>query len=96
MDYYNLVSAQILELANEKECWRKVNSTDQRGRTALHYAAFLGNQPILELLLANGAEVFIQDRTGKTSLHYAAYNDSDECVAAILKYSMKRPYMSYH
>jgi ankyrin repeat protein len=34
-----------------------INVKDQRGRTALHYAAAQGHKEIVELLLANGADV---------------------------------------
>ncbi|OJJ84149.1 ankyrin repeat domain-containing protein [Aspergillus glaucus CBS 516.65] len=41
-------------------------------RTALHYAAHLGNEEIVRLLLANGANASAKDITGFRPLHSAA------------------------
>lgn len=41
-------------------------------RTVLHYAAHLGNEEIVRLLLANGANASAKDITGFRPLHYAA------------------------
>lgn len=42
------------------------------GQTALHYAAYYNNIPIVNRLLENGAKVYERDLMGNTALHYAA------------------------
>jgi len=57
----SVVSAVHMEdLDKARELIRKgasVNVKDERGRTALHYAAAQGHKDIVEILLANGADV---------------------------------------
>ena len=45
-----------------------VNAVDRRGRTALHGAARLAKNAVIELLAANGARVDIADARGQTPL----------------------------
>ena len=47
----------------------RIDSCDQDGRTALHYAAAAGNHRALRLLLARGADIGARDPTGATALH---------------------------
>ncbi len=45
-----------------------VNATDDRGRTALHYAASRAHVECVRLLLERGASVHAQDRNGRTPI----------------------------
>ena len=45
-----------------------VNAVDRRGRTAVHGAARLAKNAVIELLAANGARVDIADARGQTPL----------------------------
>ena len=60
-----------LLLKNQAE----VNKTDNKGRTALHYASELGQDDTLEMLLANNADPNVKeiDRE-KTAIHLAIEN----------------------
>jgi ankyrin repeat protein len=49
-----------------------VFSKDDLGVTPLHTAAFWGHKDVVELLLANKAEVNATDKHGQTPLHKAA------------------------
>jgi len=62
-----------------------INSTDNRGRTALFDLAKLF-RPIedLKLLLDSGAEVNTRDIDGKTPLMYAAYKNNVEAIKFLL------------
>lgn len=53
---------------------------DQFGRSALHYASFLGYLPVCEKLLAAGALYFRRDHLGRTPLHYASIGGSDQVI----------------
>jgi ankyrin repeat protein len=49
-----------------------ISSRDQNGDTALHVAALFGHRDVVELLLANQADVNAKDNDGWTPLHCAA------------------------
>lgn len=46
--------------------------TDEDGFTALHFASFRGNLSIINLLLNNGADMYIKNNYGINVLHVAA------------------------
>ncbi len=62
-----------LELGND------VHAVDNRGQTALHGAAYTGSDPIVQLLVDNGANVNAKDKSGETpwSLAVALNNIGD-------------------
>lgn len=53
----------------------------RNGDTALMLAAFKGNRPAVEALLAKGAEI---NQTGWTALHYAATSGNNDIVQLLL------------
>lgn len=56
---------------------QNVNMADEEtGRTALHYAAEMGNENFVDFLLKNGANVDITDKEGVSVLHFAALNSN--------------------
>ena len=48
-----------------------LSAADMEFRTALHWAAVLGNSEMVALLLERGASAHAQDSVGATPLHYA-------------------------
>jgi ankyrin repeat protein len=52
--------------------------------TALHFAAMLGNKPVVELLLTSGVPVDIRDQLGETALMHAAQEGHKEIVALLI------------
>ena len=50
-----------------------VFSKDTDGRTPLHYAASCTNKEVVELLLADKADVNAKDNDGRTPLHLVKY-----------------------
>ena len=52
-----------------------VDGVDERGRTALHVAAYEGKLEAARVLLELGASVHVADRRGRTALHLAAFAD---------------------
>ncbi|CAB0043607.1 unnamed protein product [Trichogramma brassicae] len=46
-----------------------INARDSRGRTALHYALYLGDEDVIELLLRRGADPNTPDNEGTTAMH---------------------------
>jgi ankyrin repeat protein len=61
-----------------------VFSKDKDGRTALHWTAFKGYKGIVELLLANKAEVNAKGNNGMTPLHTAATGGHKDIVELLL------------
>ena len=49
-----------------------VNVSNDKGVTALHYASFIGNIKIIELLIKNGANSDIKTTRGLNIIHYSA------------------------
>jgi len=62
-----------------------VNATDHKGWTPLHYAAMNGNKEIAELLIANGANVYIADNMGVLPSDVALHNNKMEVAGIALK-----------
>lgn len=57
-----------------------VNTTDSKGRTPLHAAAFTDHVECLQLLLSHNAQVNSVDSSGKTPLMMAAENGQTNTV----------------
>ena len=60
--------------------------SDNKHRTALHFAACCGNVQIARLLLERGADPNLQDVVGNTPLHLSACTNNTEMVTLLLKY----------
>jgi ankyrin repeat protein len=58
---------------------------DGNGMTALAYAAVVGNQPLIERLLAQGADIDAANNYGFTPLMQAANFDHAEVVELLLR-----------
>jgi ankyrin repeat protein len=64
-----------------------INSQDSKGWTALIYAADMGNEKCVELLLNHpGIDVNVQNKGGWTALVHAAYMGREKCVELLLKH----------
>ncbi|MCP5155981.1 MAG: ankyrin repeat domain-containing protein [Ectothiorhodospiraceae bacterium] len=61
-----------------------VDERDANGATALHWAAFHGDRPLAEKLLALGASVRVRVPNGNTPLHHAAYGGHADVAALLL------------
>jgi len=48
------------------ELGNDVNATSEAGRTALHAAALMGQDAVIQFLVAKGAKLDVQDKTGQT------------------------------
>eukprot|EP00195_Chlamydomonas_chlamydogama_P011127 CAMPEP_0202893062 /NCGR_PEP_ID=MMETSP1392-20130828/2704_1 /ASSEMBLY_ACC=CAM_ASM_000868 /TAXON_ID=225041 /ORGANISM="Chlamydomonas chlamydogama, Strain SAG 11-48b" /LENGTH=406 /DNA_ID=CAMNT_0049577247 /DNA_START=235 /DNA_END=1455 /DNA_ORIENTATION=- len=58
---------------------------DENNRSALHFAAGLGNADCVKLLVEAGAQVDLQDREGYTPLHMAAGYMHTSAMAALIE-----------
>ncbi|CAG9332080.1 unnamed protein product [Blepharisma stoltei] len=79
-----VLEAHIDECRNDYQRGLKVNTIDQHGRTALHYAACLGQIGAIEMLIYSGTDPRIQDIYGRTALHYASLQDNKEVVDILI------------
>ena len=61
-----------------------INSQDQTGRTVLHDATDSRQVAVVHILVANGANVMVQDWRGSTSLHSAATRGDTAIVTALI------------
>ena len=60
-----------------------INGTDERGMTALMYAAVLGKDEAISVLVAKGADTEIMDRNGMTAAMHAAYAGKDTALKTL-------------
>ncbi len=63
---------------------KKIGKTDNRGWTALHYAAGGDQEAIVDLLFDKGAEINAQGNRGETPLHVATFFCHERVVASLL------------
>jgi len=61
----------------------EVNAKNDRGMTALHWAAHDGNKDVAKLLVDNKADVNATNNIGETPLHIAARDDGEELSAKV-------------
>jgi pimeloyl-ACP methyl ester carboxylesterase len=65
-----------------------VNALDTRrsknGRRPLNWAAYYNHVEVIELLLANGADINATNITGFTPIHHAAENDKEKSVIVLI------------
>jgi len=61
-----------------------IRSSDENGKTALHYAARFGKKDIVELLLANKADINAKNKDGRTPLHQAAERSDGNLIELLL------------
>ncbi|MFH1137486.1 MAG: ankyrin repeat domain-containing protein [Pseudomonadota bacterium] len=61
----------------------ELNSRDSSGTTALHWAAWAGNYPMVILLLQNGANAEVTDYAGRTPLDWALNSKQTDVIRAL-------------
>src|SRR5690606_5107088 len=79
---------KIAELLLEQEV-SEVNYADEKGRTALHYAAHRGYRAICEALIAKGADINYEDHNGETPLFFATLQSQTQVINLLLNSGAK-------
>ena len=59
--------------------WYDINSWNEDGITALHFACIVGSEQCVITLLENGACKFMEDIRGRSPLHYAKLMERENC-----------------
>ena len=72
-----LASVECLLALCKKQSADIINITDKEGRTALHWAVFVGCHPIINILLKAGANCNILTENGRLPLHLVGYPFSE-------------------
>jgi len=67
------IAIAIIGIIPEGENQVRVDGTDEKGKTALMYAAEQGSSDVCSALLYRGADPTIADQSGWTAMHYAAF-----------------------
>lgn len=62
-----------------------VNSTNNDGLSAIHFAAYRGNNELIEYLISLGADVHATDKDGHNCIHIAAQSDKINTIYFLLK-----------
>ena len=81
------IEGHIDSCVNDRERMSFVNTTDQYQRTALHYAAGLGLESAVSMMLLVGSNPFLKDFKLRTALHYAGFSNNPKIVSSILRSS---------
>jgi len=68
----------------------EINGQDERGRTALMYAAEKGHLGVVELLIKKGALIDVNDNEGSNVLSQVVFNGDKDIVALLLKIQDKK------
>lgn len=61
-----------------------LDDSDDDGSTGFHFAASLGNTPIMELLINRGANLSLTNKFGATALHFACMSGRIDAVDLML------------
>lgn len=80
-----LIEAFLDASANDLARVELANSSDQYGRTALHYACFMELKQVICMLFVAGADPLRLDVNGRTCLHYAAMHEYPGIIEMILQ-----------
>ncbi|KAK7496825.1 hypothetical protein BaRGS_00011805 [Batillaria attramentaria] len=70
----------------------EVNSKNERGWTALMFAARNGQLPVMEVLIEKGCDVNIMNASGQTALDIASFWNHTDCATFLQKHSTQSPY----
>lgn len=73
-----------------------VNSKNERGWTALMFAARNGQLPIMEMLVEKGSDVNVMNASGQTALDIASFWNHTDCAAFLQKHSICSPFDQVH
>ncbi|GAM36335.1 ankyrin repeat domain protein [Talaromyces pinophilus] len=85
------LGVQAAALSGSEDAFRLVHgrlldAKDKRGRTALHWAATIGNGRAVKVLLERNADIKSKDSIfGRTPLHWAAKHGRDEIILQLLR-----------
>ncbi|WP_457621183.1 ankyrin repeat domain-containing protein [Persephonella sp.] len=75
---------KLLQLAIAKGA--DINTTDDRGGTALHWAVYYGHEDIVKILLLHGANPFLEDKNGISPYRLAQIKGKSEILDLIDTY----------
>lgn len=76
--------AQTLDELKQESALLDIQTQDNFGMTALHWAAVRNDGPTVQDLLEHKAKVNIRDNDGKTPIHYAARNGNTLILKVLL------------
>ncbi|XP_062083694.1 ankyrin repeat-containing protein At5g02620-like [Humulus lupulus] len=80
---YQVVVTKLLQKCNAEILEEK----DKRGRTALHYAAYVGNSKVVELFLKHNRSIaYIKDDKGMSAMHIAAMKGHIHVINELVKH----------
>jgi ankyrin repeat protein len=78
-----------LFLSKNKENRENIDIQDDDGDTALHIAIFLSNYIACNILISNGANIFIKDKWGQIPLHRICFTLKDKNTIKIINLMFK-------
>ncbi len=94
----NDINSQLIEAVKDGDIGRvrvliakgaNINTTDDKGGTPLHWAAYYGRKEIAKLLLMQGANLYQKDKYGLTPIDVARINQKKEILELFKRYKLK-------
>ena len=80
-----LIEAHLDCCSKDCERFLMANTKDQFGRTSLHYAAALGFESAISMLLELGSNPFTIDFKGRSPLHYSTLSNNLKSINTLLR-----------
>lgn len=86
MDLFELAGSGAVNIIRMRS-WSKgeLDRQDEKGRTALMYAAMAGNYRVIEVLKAAGANLDITDQDGLKAVNHAAKNGHSTAIIYLIE-----------
>ncbi|NXD14679.1 NFKB1 factor, partial [Nothocercus nigrocapillus] len=81
----------LLEVVPALDCHDVINMRNDLYQTPLHLAVVTKQAPVVEALLAAGADVSLLDRHGNSALHLAATEGDNKILSLLLKHKKISP-----
>ena len=78
---------ELVQLAIAKGAY--LNTTDEKGGTALHWAVYYNHKEVVEFLLMQGADPTVKDKNGITTVDLARIGRKKDILKTFEKYMKK-------
>jgi len=80
-----IVNSLFIQKTPNIDLWDWVNTKNDDGLTSVHFAAYRGNNELIEYLISIGADVYANDNDGHNCIHIASQSDRINTIYYLMK-----------